>query len=263
MSTARALAASLLFASALLAGAPAARADDAAEAQAKQEAQALVARLESKELEVVQAALTEAQGQQHPLVTAALVKRLADERFTVREAAMAALAARDTPEGKKQAAQGLAARLPRLAGPDDRHELLQALQVLRTLAQVVSLKAIADPISVKTEQEELRARLMAIANVPDAKAIELLIDLRAKAGNRAANEENRGAWLVRQALKAAIGQDLGADTDAWRAWWKDHAATFDFAAAAERRTADDARKADREAKKEEREKGGKRKEKSP
>ncbi len=255
----RRLAVRLLFASCLF-GTPAALlAADEAEEVARKEAQALAERLADKDLATRQAALAEAAANQHALITAALVKRLGDEAYVVREAAIQALAARSTEEGRKQAAQGLAQRLPRLAGPDQKGELLEALAALRTLAQVVSLKAIADPIRVDTDAEELAARLQAIANVPDPKAIELLIDLRAKAGNRAANEENRGAWLCRQALKDALGRDLGSDTDAWRSWWKDNAATFDFGAAAARRAADDERKAGRDARKEERGRGEKRK----
>lgn len=246
----------LLLALALVARAAPARAEDAAAkealAEAKNQAQALVARLEAKELDVKEAALAAAKEEQHPLVTAALVKLLGAELSVVRSAAIVALAARSTPEGRKAAALGLAARLPRLAEPEQQAELLEVCGALGSLAQVASIKALADGVKHDTPQEELRARLMAIANVPDAQAIETLIDLRAKAGNHAANEENRGAWLCRQALAAAIGKDLGSDTDAWRAWWKDNAATFDFVAAAAARNAKSEKQAAREAKKGER-----------
>lgn len=225
----------------------------AAEARAKQQAEALVERLQSKDAAVQREAVLEAKAEQHPLVTAALVKRLSDEHSLVRQGAIEALAARTTSDGKKQAAGGLGARLARLAAPEHQAELLLALGALQTLAQVVSLKAIGDGIETKTPEKELEARLQAIAHVPDAKAIELLIDLRARAGNRAANEENRAAALCRRALAFALGRDMGSDTDAWRSWWKDNAETFDFTAVARARAEEAERRAQREAKKAERE----------
>jgi HEAT repeat protein len=206
------------------------------EAAEQRKAEDLVERLKSKDLDVRRAAATEAKGEQHSLVTAALAKLVGDDDEQVRTAVREALAARTLPAGKKQAAQALAARLPRLAREVPAHtELLATIEALRGLAQPVSVAALAEGIGTKTDEEEYRARVMAIANVPDAKAIETLIDLRGKAGNRAANEQNRGAWLCRQALISAIGRDLGGDTDAWRDWWRRNGATFDFAEAAARR----------------------------
>ena len=144
------------------------------------------------------------------------------------------------------------ARLAKLPGSDRQEERLLVIDGLRRLAQVSTLKALADAIDIKMDAEELGARTMAIANVPDAKAIELLIDLRSRAGRHAANGANHSATLLRKALTSAIGQDLGGDTDAWRIWWKDHKKDFDFEAAAERRRAAEEKADKREAQREER-----------
>ncbi|MGE0191519.1 MAG: hypothetical protein AB7T63_05690 [Planctomycetota bacterium] len=248
-----AVAALALLVSAVTHGARAdSAADKAAEEAAKAEAKALAERLGDKERAVREEALVEAKANQHPLVTAALVKRLGDDFFELRETAIEALATREAEACKRGAAQALGARLAKVPGGDRLEERLLVIDALRRLAQVNSLKALADDIDIKMDAEELGARTMAIANVPDAKAIELLIDLRARAGRGAANEANRGATLLRRALTSAIGQDLGGDTDAWRIWWKDNKKDFDFAAAAERRRAAEEKADQREARLEER-----------
>lgn len=224
----------------------------AAEAEARKQAQELAERLASKEVAVREAALVAAKTEQHPLVTAALVKALQADLRVHRSSAIEALVARTTAEGKKAAALGLGARLAHLKAPEQQEELIEVCTALGRLAQVASLKALEDGVKVDTPEAEFRARVMAIARVPDPKAIDLLIDLRARSGNRAANEENRGAWLCRQALAAALGQDLGGDTDRWRAWWRENRETFDFAAAAAARDAQDEKQAQREAKRAER-----------
>lgn len=229
-----------------------AAADKAAEEAAKAEAKALAERLGDKERTVREEALEAAKANQHALVTAAVVKRLGDDYFELRETAIEILAAREADACKRVAAQGLAARLAKLPGSDRQEERLLVIDGLRRLAQVTSLKALADDIDIKMDAEELGARTMAIANVPDAKAIELLIDLRSRAGRHAANGANHSATLLRKALTSAIGQDLGGDTDAWRIWWKDHEKDFDFQAAAERRRAAEAKADKREAQREER-----------
>ena len=229
-----------------------AAADKAAEEAAKAEAKALAERLGDKERTVREEALEAAKANQHALVTAAVVKRLGDEYFELRETAIEILAAREAEACKRAAALGLGARLDKLPGSDRQEERLLVIDGLRRLAQVSTLKALADAIDIKMDAEELGARTMAIANVPDAKAIELLIDLRSRAGRHAANGANHSATLLRKALTSAIGQDLGGDTDAWRIWWKDHKKDFDFEAAAERRRAAEEKADKREAQREER-----------
>lgn len=219
---------------------------------AKAEAKALADRLGDKERTVRSEALAEAAANQHALVTTALVRRLGDDYFDLREAAIEALATRSSEPGKRDAAQGLAARLARIPGGDRMQERLLVIDGLRRLAQVTTLKALADAIDLKMEADELAARTMAIANVPDAKAIELLIDLRSRAGRGAANDANRSAALLRKALTSAIGRDLGGDTDAWRLWWKENKKDFDFEAAAARRREADEKAEEREARRDER-----------
>ena len=180
-----------------------AAADKAAEEAAKAEAKALAERLGDKERTVREEALEAAKANQHALVTAAVVKRLGDEYFELRETAIEILAAREAEACKRAAALGLGARLAKLPGSDRQEERLLVIDGLRRLAQVSTLKALADAIDIKMDAEELGARTMAIANVPDAKAIELLIDLRSRAGRHAANGANHSATLLRKALTSA------------------------------------------------------------
>ena len=193
---------------------------------------ALVARTRSADLETRRGAAVEAAAEQHASVTAALAHLLSDPDAEVRAAAITGLAKREDGTAKKSAASALAARLPRLAEkPAMKDELLKAVAALHDLAQPVAIKALLDDLPPVAEPGVLEARLMAVANVPAAEAIEELIDLLARG--------RKGADLVRrhaaEALRAATGERLGGDPDVWRAWWREHEKDFDYAAAAAKR----------------------------
>ena len=183
-------------------------------------------------------------------VTKPLVHLLIDDRFEIRAGAIRALGARESEKSKKEAAKALCMRLPKLAkSAIDEGELALAVQALHDLAQPSSIKPLLDKIQDTESDELFRARLMAVANVPDAEAIDELIQLLAQRG--------RGKWegqkrSVISALESATGEKLGGDPDEWRAWWKDAKKSFDFDAAAAARREGDQRDAEREERKRER-----------
>lgn len=217
-----------------------ARADtptDVAEA-ARKEATALAERLKSKDPAELKAALGDAAKHQHPLVTTALCRLVGDVEGSVRDALAAALVGRTELDGRKAAARAIEARVERIQkSDDDLTERIAWIGVLHDLAQPSSLRVLAAETGLDRSADELAARLRAIANLPSADAIEAIIQFRSS-GNRRGQPDPTGAQrgrLARDAFRYATGVDVGHDPDAMRAWWKDHAKTFDFDAAAERR----------------------------
>jgi len=167
---------------------------------------------------------------QDGLLTAPLVRLLKDKELPVRRAAVAALAGRVEEKERKEAAAGLAARLAPLGKrEEDKEEMLEVVSALHDLAQPSTIKALVD-VTVNDDRDVVRARAMAVANVPCADAIERLIQLGSK-GRR------HLGWgdLLRDALQYATGVRLKGDADAWREWWRDAQDGFDFQAAAKRR----------------------------
>ncbi len=230
-------------------------------ADAKTQAAELAAAFRSDSFETRLDAIEAATGVQHDSLTVPLVRLLADKERTIREAAIRALAARESKAAKKKASSSLAARLPRLAKDETaKEELLQVVEALGVLAQPAAVKALLDDITLDTDIEIVRARFMAVAEIPDKRAIEGLIDFLAK-GRRGGAGPQRDA--ARKALQYATGVNAGRemtkagkDADRWRAWWRENKKDFDFEgvkAAREEAQAEAKAKADRkEAQKEKR-----------
>jgi len=176
------------------------------------------------------AAARAAAGLQDRLITAPLVKLLKDKEWVVREAAIQSLSGRVEKRDRRSAAAGLAARLGPLGKNEQaKEEMLAVIQALHDLAQPTTIKALMD-VTVNDDGEIVRARAMAVANVPDAEAIERLLQLGSK-GRRHTNWQR----IARDALHYATGVQLRGDADAWRQWWRDAKADFSFEAAARRR----------------------------
>jgi HEAT repeat protein len=214
----------------------------------------LVERLRSKDVVVRTAAATDARECEDPRVTAALAHALADPEAEVRKTAARVLGTRTEEAEKKAAAKALAGRLPRLdASPDLALEQEIVVDALHDLAQPLALKALVDGLDL--DDADLRPterRLRAIANLPTKEAVSALIDVLARQGR------GGGAWRrpVRDALVYATGERLGADPDAWRAWWRRHEGGFDLEAAAARRAKQRAEQKEREDRKRAREDAG-------
>jgi len=161
-----------------------------------------------------------------------LIRLLRDDEPRIVEAAVAALVARADGKERRDAAKAMAALLkPLPREPDELDEAREDLLVpaLHDLAQVVSIKALLD-IHMEAPADRIRARLMAVGNVPADEAIDALISYGAR---RRGGDGHRRA--MHEALKYATGVDEGRDPDRWRAWWRSNEATFDHEEAARRR----------------------------
>jgi HEAT repeat protein len=244
-----------------LAAAASALAGDAAPAADPPDAAKVAEMLRSKEPDQRLAGAKAAKDEQAESVVAPLCSLLRDDDAGIRRATIAALAARQSVEGKKKAATALAAELPRLSKKlETSGDLILVANALGELAQPATVDALMADIEIDTPTDVIKARLMAIANAPCPDAIESLIQFLAKQGRGRNGMQHQAC---RQALKWATGQDYGGDPDAWRMWWKDAEKTFDFDEAARRRDAEKAKDADKERrqkeareKKEQREKQG-------
>ena len=116
-------------------------------------------------------------------------------------------------------------------------------KALGDLGQKSSVKPLLKGLDPKTPRAEAEARLKAVAEIPHADAIAGLMQYGSK-GRRGNTHRN----LVVGALRHATGQKFGKDPDAWRTWWRENKATFDFEAVKRKREDDEARrqeKADR------------------
>lgn len=215
----------------------------------------LVEQLKSSDLAVRCEALKAAKEQGEPRLLSPLLGCLKDSSADVRTAAAQALGARVVDDDRKKASAALAARLPALSRKETEDpELMACLQSLHDLAQPNAIDALMDDITVDTPKAVARARLMAVGNIPDPKAIDELIAFVAK-GRRRGDEGHR--VLAHQALLYATGEKRGHDPDGWRSWWKSARDSFDFKAAAERRAEERRKEQERQKRREERRQKGK------
>lgn len=172
-----------------------------------------------------------------------LVKRLKDAEEPVRLAAVSALGARSSADGKRRAATALLERSKVLTQAAERDvtvrdELLAVLRALHDLAQEATIDGVLDGIETGVDLEVVEARAMAVANVPAPRAIERLIDYMARKHRDGSGMRGR----LSKALTYATGVKLANDPDAWRAWWRSAKTAFDFErAAAERKKQREAR----------------------
>jgi len=210
---------------------PAASAEDRDPAEI--EAKRIIEELKSDDDGVRAKAVTAALSCQHASLVSPLIKRLRDDAFLVRTGSVAALGARAGKSDKRKAASALVVRMPQLEkNPLDRDELNAFIQALDDLAQPTTIKPLLKGIKIDSDPELVRAKLMAVANVPDAEAIERLIGFLDGGRKRSRKGQNQSAVA---ALKWATGARVGGGADGWRAWWREAKKTFDFEEAAERR----------------------------
>jgi HEAT repeat protein len=244
-SPARRLVASLLVGASALAvdRAPAARADDAPKPSAPATGKkvdpilALIERLgEHQPLDVRLAALKDAAEEEDIRLVAPLGKLLKADERDVRLAAVAALARNRSEDTRRKSSGLLLERSKILATAMEKDltlkaELIAVLDGLHDLAHESTIDGLLDGIEAGLDRDVVSARTMAVASVPSAKAIEALIGTMAR---RHRDGTGIRAELTK-ALVYATGVKGGNDDDAWRSWWRDAKATFDFQAASEAR----------------------------
>ncbi|MHC4820571.1 MAG: HEAT repeat domain-containing protein [Planctomycetota bacterium] len=239
---------SVLVAALCLAAAPAVAQDRETKsgADATEQIEQLGKQLKSKDVSERREAATKALEHGSKELTSGLARCLKDKDLTVRVSAAKALAVREDESARRTAAKALAARLPSIpAGDDGWIEMESVLTALHDLARPETVKPIVDGIDYETEADEIKLRLMAIANVAHPTAIDSLIRIGSSGHKRRGDGKNWGRAIV-TALQYATGHDLKAqDPDLWRAWWKDAKKTFDFEAAAADRAAERQAKKDK------------------
>jgi hypothetical protein len=209
----------------------------------------LVAQLKDDQpVEVRLAALKESAGTDDVRLLAPLGKLLKAPEEDVRLAAVTALASRTMPDTKKRAATALLERSKALQAAYEKDvtkkaELVAVVKGLHDLAQEHTVDGLLDGVELGVDLSIVEARALAVANIPSAKAIEGLIDYMARRHRDGSGIRS----VLAKALAYATGVKQANDVDAWRAWWKDAKATFDFQAAADARAAARDAKASKDA----------------
>lgn len=209
----------------------------------------VVAKLKDRDRDTRLAGLAAAREVQDERVTKELVKLVRDRDPEVRRSTVEALRTRRTEADRRRAATALAALLGPLSRDATEAELYElVIAALHDVAHPASVDALLD-MDAHEPKETAGARLMAVGNVPDAKAIEALIAYASKGRNRGREGKKE---LTIKALRYATRTNHGSDPDQWRAWWRDVKDHFDFEMAAEERTKEREKATARERKKEER-----------
>ena len=210
--------------------------------------------LKSKERDARIEAARQAKDLQDDKLVAPLCALLEDEDAAVRQVAIDALGRREAADAKKKAATSLNAHLTKIGKKDGSDtEVILTAQALGRLAQTSSVDPLVSDIGLETSADVVKARLSAVANIPCAEAIDALIQFLAKQGRGQSGPQRQAC---RDALREATGEDLPADADRWRPWWKEARKTFDFAAAAHRREEEQAKKDEKQARKNKKDDGG-------
>ncbi len=221
-----------------------------APAKPEEQAKALLVQFKSKDPSRRMDAAVKAKSLQRKELIKPLAALLKDDFDFVRSAAIEALGARMGEADVKAAAKALAGRLPSLSKTSTQKvELLTALTALHDLAHPTALKALFADMTPTTHPDIVRARCMAVGNIPHKDAVEGLIKLMSSGRNRGGKGGARGNAAA--GLRYATGENLGHDPDVWRAWWKENKKSFDFEAAWNKREEDREAKADRERRKKE------------
>jgi HEAT repeat protein len=191
---------------------------------------------EDQEYETRMEGLKEAKTVDDLKMIPALGKLLKAPEKAVRIAAIEDLGARASVETRKKAATVLCERLKPLDAlldkdPSQKDEVIAVAHALHDLAQPSSIEALLSGIDANSDLDVVEARAMAVGNIPDAKAIEGLIDYMSRGRRGGGGHGGR----LSKALRYATGATVADDPDAWRAWWKVAKTHFDFEEAASKR----------------------------
>jgi HEAT repeat protein len=191
---------------------------------------------EDNEYETRMEGLKEAKTVDDVKVIPALGKLLKAPEKAIRVAAIEDLGARASTETRKKAAAVLNERLKPLDAllekdPTQKDEVVAIAHALHDLAQPSSIEPLLEKIDIYEDLDVLEARMMAVGNIPDAKAIEGLIDVMGRGRRNGGGH----ASVCAKALRYATGASLNNDVDGWRAWWRVAKPHFDFEDAAAKR----------------------------
>lgn len=223
--------------------APQARADE------PRSLEAVLADFKSKDFDTRRKAAEEAVKLQDSKLVRPLARLLKDDMPEIRDAAIRALGAREVDADKKKAAAALVARVPRKGGVKDPMERVAIFRALRTLARRETIRPLMDGIHLDTDEEEAEARLMAVAEVPHAEAVDRLIAFLASGGRKGSRKQRGHA---ERALRYATGVNFGRDPDKWRKWWKEMGKNFSFESVRVAREAAEAKAREKREKREQR-----------
>ena len=105
----------------------------------------------------------------------------------------------------------------RKALTDDEARLAELLKSIGRLGDPKGVDTLIDKPFSATSYPVIRARFLGLGNIRDTKAIEGLVSIASKVGNR---DLDRYMADIRLALVQLTGEDQGDDPRQWGAWWR-------------------------------------------
>jgi hypothetical protein len=165
----------------------------------------------------------------HPDVVREISRGLRDADRRVRLTAVRMLGWMKSPDGLKQLHRMFRREKDLSKDEELQGALLQAIGRHGDPSSVDVL--VEDPFKGGLSYASGRARILGLANIRTMKSVEELFDAMKLGGgssDRRGGREARPRFLEDGRLAVAVltGVDLGADKDAWLAWWRDNKRTF-------------------------------------
>ena len=102
---------------------------------------------------------------------------------------------------------------------DHESELVDLVKALGRQGDPAGIEVLTDNVAGATGYPVIQARIMALGNIRDAKAVEAILGLTKAVGP---NTLDRYMDDVRLALMALTGEDRGKDSLQWEEWWREH-----------------------------------------
>jgi len=109
---------------------------------------------------------------------------------------------------------------------DHESELVDLLKALGRQGDPSGIEVLTDNVAGATGYPVVQARILALGNIRDARAVEAILGLTKSVGP---NTLDRYMDDVRLALLALTGEDRGKDSQQWEEWWREHKKDYQVA----------------------------------
>lgn len=155
-----------------------------------------------------------------------VAKGLKEKDGKIVEAAVDVLGRMRHPESAK-ALVGYYNRDKKTLYKDHESELVDLIKALGRQGDPAGIETLTDNVAGATGYPVIQARIMALGNIRDARAVEAILSLTKAVGP---NTLDRYMDDVRLALMALTGEDRGKDSLQWDEWWREHKKDYKVAA---------------------------------
>ena len=172
------------------------------------------------------AALQSAAEVVHADVVKAIAKATADPAVEVRDFALDLLGKIDEPTALESLHTYLNKHRKELVDDPDRYVLVMKSAARHRNPKTIPL--LTDKMFDTQHHLVVRARILALANLPDKRAVEAVFDIVTKGDRRKVLPHMDSVQLT---LLVLLGVDVGTNLDRCIAWWNENKKTYELAAA--------------------------------